>query len=347
MSNELEPVVESAPVETIEVTKPEFDKLSRQDAVKKAVAEHREARTIEAPVVTRDTPTKTEIKQDLAEDVDPPSGFSKEEKEAWKNKDIAGIQKAYRRLDNDRTREISRAQSSEQKAWAESKKWLDLNPIAEPYVKAREKEGVTTHQAIKEALDLVVALKSTEPTKIKEALRQAKIDLDAAPGQPFDTSKIDALQNDINEIKKKEQAKEFDRLAQTFDSVFTKLASQKNRTGQSVFPDFLDNSEKGKQMAHEIGSLAFDPKFQAGVLRRFPDADLEVVVREAYKYVGGSVQGESVRVSQESNQDIERKKRASLSTPAKQVSRGDRSSLIGKLSTKAAVRQALKDYREH
>lgn len=336
-------------VEKVEApVKPEFDGLSRTEAVKKAVAEHRETRTVEPKEeAPKEAPTKTEIKQELAEDVDPPSGFSKEEKEAWKAKDIAGIQKAYRRLDNDRTREISRAQTAERQARDEAKNWLDLNPVAKPYVDARAKEGVTFHQAIKEALDLVQALKTADPAKIKEELRKAKIDLDGVPASTIDNSKIDTLQNRLDALEKDKQVQHFERVAQTFDSVFGKLASQKNRTGQAVFPDFLDTSEKGKQLAYEIGSLAFDPNFQKGVLRRFPDADLEVTVREAYKYLGGSVQGESAKVSQENQQEIERKKRASLSTPAKQVSRGDRSNLIGKLDNKAALRQALKDYREH
>lgn len=349
--------IENKPVETPPVETPEekpteqFDKLSNKEAIRKAIADVREKNNVEQKEPQQkaaETPSAKEIKQDLADDVEAPSGFTKEEKEAWKKKDIGQIQKAYRRLDNERRQELSRAHNEAFEAKKRVKTWEDLEPIAGPYIKAQEKQGVTFQQAVKNALELVAALQTSDPAKIKEEFKKAKIDLDAAPGQPnVDNSKIEALQNTVDTLVKDKEAQNFERLAQTFDTTFRKLGAEKNRAGDLVFPDFHDNSERGKQLATDIGTLTFDPKFQAGVLRRFPDADLTVVVREAYKYLGGKVQGETVRSSQDNQQEIERKKRASLSAPARQSARGDRSSLIGKLSNTAAIRQAIKDYREH
>lgn len=343
-------VQETAPVQEAQ-REQAFDKLSQAEAVKRAIAENREPRTVsDKPTAQEsDVPTQKEIKQELAEEVSPPDGFTKEEKEAWKSKDIPAIQKAYRRLDTARLQETSRAQTAERKAREEAAEARKLVDMAAPYIEARGKEGVTPQQALKEALNLVQHFKDKkdDPATIKAELKSIGIDLDRAPGEKkADSSEKDNLLARLEAIERKEDARQFEALGQTFDQVFRELGSEKNRTGESVFPDFLDNSEAGKQLAYDIGSRAFDPKFQERIKLRFPDADLKILVREAYKSLGGRVQGEAARVSQ-SNQEIEKKKRAALSTPARQASRSDRSGLVGKLSTSAAVKQALKDYREH
>lgn len=327
----------------------DFDKLSLKDATRKAieVVRERESDTKEAEKPS-ESPTKTEVKQDLADDLEPPSTFNKEEKEAWRNKDIPSIMKAYRRLEGLRTQEVTRAQREAYTARQEAKQWLDLNPVAKPYVEARAKEGITFHQAIKEALEVVSALRSTKPAEIKEALRNAKIDLDSAEATD---KKVDdsPLHDRISSLERIIENQEVGKLANAYDQVFKDLGSLKTRTGEAAFPEFnfRDGDEEGMRLASAIGSSVRDPGFQAGVRRRIPDADFKTLVLEAYKYNGGKVSGQPTDVSPEKNQKhVERARRAASSTPARQVSRNDRSNLVGKLSPKAALRQALIDYRE-
>jgi len=158
---------------------------------------------------------------------------------------------------------------------------------------------------------------------------------------------LDNLKSYVENEKKEKEAVAFQNTVRLFDSVFANLSSQKTRTGEPVFPD-INDSPSGIEFARELGSLTKDEAFQRGVLRRFPDADFSVVVREAYKYLGGRVSGEPVKVSTQSNQQhLQRSRRAAAATPGRTAPRVNDSNLQGKLSNRAALKKALELHREH
>ena len=336
-----EPVRET----TIEAPK-EFDGLSNREALKKSLEIHRDG---QEPEAVEATPTNKAVQQAVDADIEPPAEFSSAGKAAWRNKDVAAIQREFRRIHDSRTAEITRAQHAERQAREEGKTYRELAKMAAPYIEARGAEGVTPEKAIMEALALVNEFKKNDPATVKAELRKIGIDLDKAPATTTQTSdpKIEALLSTVEELKRDKDEARFQQTVQTFDTIFTELTSEKTRTGESVFPDLLDNSEAGINFARELGSLTRDERFQAGVLRRFPNADLKVVVREAYKYLGGKVSGEAVKVSTQANQQhIQRSRRAAAAVPGRTAPRVNDSNLVGKLSNRAALIKALELNRE-
>lgn len=331
-----------------------FDKLTNREALQKAFDKH-------SADATSATPTAREVKREITEEIEAPSEFSAAGKKAWKDKDITGIQREYRRIHEGRTQELSRAQTEAKKYREEAEKerkeastWRELGKRAAPYIEARGREGVTPDQAIIEALRLIDAFKQADPATAKAELKALGIDLDATGGKaksaelPDEYKKeISALRSELDSIKKKEETQTYRNVAGLFDSVFTKLGSEKSRVGESVYPDLHDGSEEGIAFAKRLGSFAFNPEFQAGVKRRFPDADFEKVVREAYTAAGGRVSGEVAKVSESNQKQIDRSRRAAASTPGRVAPQKDTSSLIGKLSGREALMQAIRDHQEH
>lgn len=329
------------------------DKLSNRDALEAAISEKRQVSEEAKPIATEQNITNKEIKQAVDADIQPPAEFSAAGKKAWAEKNLSEIQKEYARIHTARTQEITRAQRAEREAREDAKTWRELGKMAAPYIEARGQQGVTPQQAMMEALALIQEIKKGDPSSIKSELKKIGIDLDSqnshsSTAKNFDDSKINTLQERLERLESERENQRIQTLAITYDNVFKKVISEKTRTGETVFPDLLDNSEKGIEFAKELGSLTQDQRFQAGVLRRFPDADLSTVVKEAYKYLGGKVAGESVTVSPENNTThIVKSRRAAASTPGGIVKRNDPSSLIGKLSARAALARALEEQQEH
>jgi len=340
-----------APVQetTVEAPKPaEFDGLSNRAALEESLKIHREGKDIaEVKGAATATPTEKQVTQAVQADIDPPAEFSAAGKEAWRSKNISGIQKEYKRIHDARTAEISRAQEAERKAREEGKTWRELGEMAKPYIEARGSEGVTPQQAMMEALSLINEFKKGDPATVKAELKKIGIDLDKASDQPtVKDPRLDDLQKTVESLRQEREDERFRQTVQTYESVFDKLTSEKTRSGELVFPDLVNNTKEGLQFAKELGSLTQDPKFQQGVLRRFPNADLVVVVREAYKYLGGKVSGEPVRVSPQSNQQhIEKSRRASAAVPGRTAPRVNDSNLRGQLSNRAALAKALEMHR--
>jgi hypothetical protein len=344
-----------APIEDVagqDAVEPKEEGLSNREALQKAIEKNREEKEGRAEPAQRQeaaTPSSADVKQALAEDIDPPPGFSKDGAKAWKEKDIAGIQKEFRRIDAARTVEVTRAQTAERQAIEKTKPITDLVDKVKTYLAAR---GDDTPDEIKiaQALQLVNTLRSSDRKSVKAELKAAGIDLDAEPSADGKTPEaVDSrVQEALDALLEDKRQRDFAVVSQTFGHSIGTLAALKNRTGDPVFPDFQDTSEAGIQFAKEIGSLTKDAKFQQGVLRRFPDADHTVLVREAYKYLGGKVSGEPVKVSpQETQKHIEKSRRAAASTPGRVVARNESSNLIGKLSRRAALQRSIAENREH
>lgn len=341
-----------------EVAKPDsdskFDSLSNKESLREALKIHREPKEkVETPTTQQVTaPTNKEVKTAVDAEIEPPSEFNLEEKKAWANKDIAGIQKGFRRLNESRTREVSQAQTEARVARENAKSNEDIDTIAKPFIDAAVKRGQTRAQAISNVFALVEALQKADPNAAKAELKTLGIDLDKAPGQPTNNNsdleaKIDALQKRHDQLDNEKREAYQAQLAQSFESVFANMRSQKTRTGECPFPDLLDTSEEGMELAKQLGSRTNDPWFIKRVKAQFPDADFAVIVREAYKSAGGRVLGEPVQVSKDNPKQIEKSRRAAASTPGRIVTRSEHSNLIGKLGNKEAIRAARAYHREH
>ncbi len=346
-------VVLTEPVAEKTIPLEKFDGLSNREALKESIAYHRDGKEPDRSP----TPTTTEVKQAVDTDIAPPSEFNAAEKEAWKAKDISGIQKAYRRVHDARTSELSRLTTSEKTARAEAerergeaKTWRELGKMAAPYIEARGNEGVSPDKAIMEALALINEFKKGDPATVKAELKRIGIDLDAAPTStttPRTLSPEDeALRQTVNELKAERENEKLQKVRGIFDQAFTVLRSQKNRTGEPLFPDLHRDDEAGIEFARRLGSRVRDPFFQQQVSERFPDSDFTTLVREAYKVEYGRVSGEPTPVSTKSNQQhIDKSRRATAANPGRTAPRVDSSNLIGKLSNREAAAKAIEIHR--
>lgn len=340
-----QPVVET----TVETPKEKFDGLPKREALEEAMKIHREGKDI-AEVRN---PTTAEVKQVIQNEPEAPAEFSAAGKNAWKSKDVTGIQKEFRRIHDSRTAEISRAQKAEREAREEGKTWRELGDMAKPYIESRGAQGVTPQAAMMEALALINEFKKGDPQSVKAELKRIGIDLDRAP-VPAATSlskevadEIKSLQEFKEEYKKEKETSIRNGWAQKFETAFDIMKAQKTRTGELVFPDLFDESEKGIKRATRIGSRTQDLDFQQEVLDRFPGADFTVLVREAYKAEYGRVSGEPVQVSEKNQQHIQKSRRAAAATPGRTAPRVSDSNLSGKLSNRAALIKAIELNREH
>lgn len=359
---EAEATISPPAAETTVTDKSQTEGLPNREALEKAISENRGSKdgAETKPQEKTVTPTSKDVQAAVKADPEPPAEFSKEGKEAWKNKDVAAIQKEFRRIHDSRTQEIGRSQQEARQAKLEAQKekedaktWRELGAMAAPYIEAQGAQGKTPQQAIMNALSLITAFQKADPATAKAELKRIGIDLDKAPGQTVikDSAleaKIDALQKRQDQIDNEKRQQEFQQIRSTFDTAFATLKSQKTRTGEPVFPDLFDESEKGMKRARRIGSRVKDPEYQQEVLDRFPDADFTVLVREAYISEYGRVSGQPVtQVSQSNQKHIEKARRAVASTPGRIATRNDTSNLVGKLGRRAALAQAIADRREH
>ena len=344
MSEEIKPVEQ----EVVEQEPVKQEGLSARDAMAKAIEEHKE------PVERAATePTVKEVKAAVDADIEPPAEFNAKGKEAWKAKDIRGIQEEFKRINESRTQEITRAQRAEREALAKAKPAEDILNNVKNYLTMRGDDGTVTEAQLVEALKLVNEFKKNKdkPQLLKAELKAIGVDLDAAPTgteESLPSSEIASLRNDLNTLLEEKRTQDHTKAVQTFGSAFNNLGSLKTRTGDFVFPDLHDGSEAGKQLAQRVGSRTQQPEFQQMVARRFPEADFTVLVREAYIWEGGKVAGEPVQVSPKSNQQhIEKSRRAAASTPGRVVSRPSGEALKGKLGNRAALQRAIEEYSEH
>lgn len=335
------------------VTEEKFDKLSNREALEKAVNVVREQEP-EKESPKKEEPVKSVVT--AADEPEPPAEFNATERKAWKDKDIQGIQKAYRRVHDARTQEISRAQSEAKKAREEAanetRTYKTLAEKLAPYIKAQGDAGKTPEEAMTQAVALVYALKGLKPAEVRKELKEIGIDLDKEPGDtssasPELTKTISTLQESVKALAFEREQEKLNHIAKSFDAAFDTLKAQKTRSGEFVFPDLHESGEEGMELARRIGSRTRDEFFQKRVLARFPQADFTTLVREAYIAEYGKVSGDPVQVSPKKTQEhIEKAKRAAAVSPGKPAPRADSSALVGKLSRRAALEKAFEE-REH
>lgn len=344
-----EEIIEQPIEETVAPTEVKPESLSSRDALQHAMEVNK------TPVVEKqlEIPTAKEVKAAVDVDPEPPSSFSDKGKDAWKRKDIRGIQEEYRRVDTSRTQEITRAQNEAQREREANKPYRELAQKLAPYIQARGDSGTTPEQAMIEAVALVNGLKSDKKAAKVELERlgfKVSIDEDGkpAPVNINDHPEITSLRKDLNTLLDEKRLQEHTNRVQMFAQVFDHLGSQKTRTGQHVYADLAPGSEKGEQMSKELGSLSQDVGFRNLVLRRFPNANENTFAEQAYISLGGKIAGEPLKESPKNNQEqITKQRRAAASSPGGIVSRNGTESLVGKLSDRAALAKAIELNREH
>lgn len=334
------------PIEETVSTEVEPKSLTGREALQHAL----EVNKKETPVIEKqlEIPTAKEVKAAVDVDLEAPSSFSAKGKEAWKNKDIRGIQEEYKRVDTARNQEITRAQNTIQQTTSKYKPYEDLVGKVQNYF-AMRKDPIPDEQKIIESLQLVQALKA-DPVAAEAELRKLGLFTNAEGNvaSKVDNSEITSLRNDLNALLEDKKLQVHTNRVQMFAQVFEHLGAQKTRTGQHVYADLAPGSEKGEQMATELGSLSQDAGFRNLVLRRFPNADEKIFAEQAYISLGGKIAGEPLKESPKNNQEqINRQRRAAASSPGGMVSRNGTESLKGKLSDRAALSKAIELNREH
>jgi hypothetical protein len=324
-----------------ESTEVKADSLSNREALQHAL-EVTQEKTAEAPTVK-------EVKAAVDADIEPPQGFSKEAQEAWRAKDYKKVNQEFVRLSQTRGQEVTRAQNAEREAREDAKKAREYSDAIKPYIEDRlVNEGVPKEKAALDAIKLAHALR-TDRAAAKVELEKLGFVFapDGAEPNKVDDSKITTLQERINALEGDKNTREYQAHVQLFEHTFSTLGSQKTRTGDPVYPGLLDESESGAQFARELGSLTKEPLFRQLVLRRIPNATHIDLVREAYIQLGGKIATDTVRVSKNNPQHIDKARRAAASSPGGTVSRDGNESLVGKLSNRAAMKKALEISQEH
>lgn len=251
-------------------------------------------------------------------EIEPPNGFTAEEKAAWKQGNVKAIQKGFQRLALERERVVSQAQN-------EGGTYRKLAETVAPYIEAAGMKGKDPATAITEALAVVNAI-NKNPQQALAAIAQLKgVTLGAAPqnGQqqngPDLTQHLTPLQTQLNTVTEYIKTSQQRDVAASFSQVFDSMMNEKNKAGTTRFPD-VKTDEEGTRLASNIGSLVRSPDFQAAVRSRIHGAGLRELVVEAYKWYGGRIDDSEATKSQVNH--LAKASRAASSVPGRGGSAG-------------------------
>jgi hypothetical protein len=284
-----------------------------------------------------------------AEEVQAPGWMSKEEKEHYKSGNFKEVEKAYNRLATARGNEARRLQE-EKSVWekekSESAPWKDISQKMKPYLEARRKEGVPDEQALLDALTLVDQIKN-DPNGAKATIDQlsgGRVEELENKNNLSNQEKeeLRSLQSEVKNLKLERERDLHEKRSSYYDDLFTRVTSKKTSSGDNLYPD-LNNSQLGLVIAREIGTRISNPSFVQTVLERYPDANDEKIVEEAYKEMGCRVsdEGGSPRTLQDKSKHIIRSRIAAASTPGRSTSgivAGKRKTLTRREAYEAAKR---------
>lgn len=265
---------------------------------------------------------------DAAGGLQPPSEFSKEEKEDF-YASSRKAQEAALRLHSKRQQvfsEIQRDKALVAREKEELKSLRDLSSSMEPYLKA---VGVKkpTEVALKEALGMWKEFNDGDPREAAAAYLEAKgIEVPQGlidPEKKQDTQKNTDLQNRLSQLENVISAGQTQAVRQVLGQAWNLFETEKNAAGKPTFPDIASDTEEAKKLAGSIGSLVsgrtdLSKQFIALARERIPNLDYRGLLKEAYKYLGGKVDESSQTTrSQDSQKHIVNAGRASLSKPGR------------------------------
>jgi hypothetical protein len=221
----------------------------------------------------------------------------------------------------------------------------DIAKQVEPFLKVRgDKEP--THQQILKALKVINEIDDNPRAALAEIMRAKGMDVpkellkQETPIPKEINETITPLQARLDALERKVAEEENQKVGAVYVNAFDSFASAKNAGGAPKYPD-IGNTESGLRLASNIGTLVggrtdLSKQFIASVTSRIPDASLETLYAEAYKFYGGKVDDTSTPRFQTTQNHLQKSNRAAASVPAS----GARASTSNG-STKLSYREAL------
>ena len=159
------------------------------------------------------------------------------------------------------------------------------------------------------------------------------------------------MRKEFDELKLERQKETLQREAQGFLSDWGVFSEQKNAAGGSKFPDVMTDSETGRKLAADIGSLVggrteVSKQFIAKVRERLPNAGTVELFTQAYRFLGGRVDESPAPVSKAATQNhLQRSNRAASSVPGSGASFEPKGNV--KLSRRDALARAMRESEQN
>lgn len=295
--NEAQEGEETTQPETEVSENKELPALSLDEAIEVALEHHEGPKEESKPAQVKEAAAAPEEKE---EEIEAPSEFNAQEKEAWHNGDRRGISAAWNRINASRLAHINNLTNEIQRAKAAPQSKED-DPNARVVAAIKANPIAAVHQILK--------VRGLTPEQVFNQEQQQALERD---------DQLGTLRSTVEELNSWRQQQEIERVGQQFGQVFDSLQGAKTAAGEPVYPD-LTEDESGYRLAKAIGSLAVSPQLQAAVRFRNPGAGLLDFSREAYKLLGGRVieSNQSPRSQESTQKHINQAKRARISTPGK------------------------------
>lgn len=321
-------------VKAVEAAESKTDNLSRRDALEVAIEVSRPLEEIiaedekqikKSPMDDIKAKEVEPKKQELPE-LTPPAEFDEQEKADFKQSPRKA-QEAALRLHKSRMKTLGQIQAG----FKEVNEYKELAKTLTPFMKSVGM-NLPTEVAIKKALMHWNDVENGDPRKVAARILQAKglkvpqELLEDDGGSQFE-SKITPLQEKINSLESKITQAETAQVVSRMQSAWSQFENEKNAIGERKYPDITD-SESGLALASRIGSLVggttdLSRQFIANVQARNPDANMQDLIREAYKFHGGRINEAVHQTGTQAaadNTQIIRAKRASVSQPGRAAS---------------------------
>lgn len=323
-----------------ELTEDTSEKLSLRDALEVAIkaAEDDTSRPSEdrsgdprvadqataAPDAGRDN-ASVQAGEAKPEPLQPPAEFTAEEKADFVQLSRTQ-QEAQLRLHRSRMSRLSEIkEAAAELQWAK-----DLVKNLEPFAKARGAKG-DIGADLQKALEFwrvanedrkkaaAALLKSGNIPVPKELLEQPSQDPALSPLH----EKINHLESRIAEEDRRKAAEQLDVVRSALSQTYDAFSGAKNAAGTARFPDIQpDKGEAGIRMLSEIGSLLnvqtpVGQDFVQRVRARNPTANLETLMFEAYRYLGGRIDDSQAPKTQSPQNHLHKSNRAASSVPGR------------------------------
>lgn len=332
-------------------------KLSRREALEVGLAvvkEKEEAKAADSPTTEVPAPAAAAVEAKPTT-LEPPSEWTKEEKEDFKNASRKS-QEAALRLEGSRSGKLKEISSRENQLRDQAKEFQDLTELRAaltPYLKATG-EKLPTDVALKKALKMWGEFEHAEDPKLAAAeyLKAKGIDVPEGFLEKKDKTPLQVDPKTIKDEVKAEIAAEQQQawLAQERANASLELETAVNEAGLPRYPQF-SNTEDGIRLASKMGQLVAgnlhdSVGFYAYCKARIPEAELSQrkILEEAYKWFGGTVDDTPGKKAPD-KKHLEKSNRAASSTPG----RGSGNGFIQppkKLSRREWLAQAIERAKE-
>lgn len=293
------------PITPADLQEDTTEKLSLRDALEVAYEAKQDAATSDSRVGEVDTgvsagasagtdaggdkPSASESAQELPP-LEPPAEFTRDEQDDFRQLSRKQ-QEAQLRLHKSRMSRLGEIKT----ATEEYKFVKDLARQIEPYVKARGHKE-TAEIAMQKAVALYLETVNNPKASAAAILRAKGLPV---PRELIDEESRDPVQEKLAPLEQKIQTlesklaqEEHQKAATVLNSVWDSFEQAKNAAGTLRFPDASGPS--GFELASKIGSLVsgqtpLSQQFIETVRSRNPNANIETLLTEAYRFYGGRV----------------------------------------------------------